>query len=214
MSNNRNPVAPPIVGQMDIYIPRVHRNKLSFQFIASVFMQNKIGHVEYIDFVDINANHKATTSETGVEPEFVKHPHVVSAFVKVSFWDLKTIDAIRNPPNLFKLFLYSDSDEHWLLLPNKTPIDRTILNIHQVAHYTTEVQTKIDALTKTVEDVTKQNQELAKAVEMLLKRDAEARAEIDALKAQSQRQPSVSIVYNAHTETSRKLTSACLCGNS
>jgi len=170
-------------------------------------MQRRIGHVEHIDFVDINANHKAITSETGAEPEFVKHPHLVSVFIKVSFWDLNTLDAIKNPPNFLKLFLYSDSEEHWLLLPNKTPIDRTILNIHQIAHYTAEVQTKIAELTT-------QNQELMKTVEMLLKRDADVRAEIDALKAQAQRQPNVSIVYNAHTEASRKLTSACLCGNS
>jgi len=213
MSNNRTQVCPPVVGQMDIYIPRVHRSRLSFPFIASVFTQNNIGHVEHIDFVEINANHR-TTSEPGTEPEFVKHPHIVSAFVKVSFWDLKTLDAIRCPPNLHKLFLYDHSDEHWLLLPNKTPIDRTVLNIHQVAHYTAEVQTKIDDLTKTVDNLTKQNQEIAKMVEMLLKRDVETRAELDALKAQAQRQPNVSIVYNANADASRKLTSDCLCGNS
>jgi hypothetical protein len=204
----------PTVGQLDVYIPRVHRSRVSFPFIASVFAENKIGYVEHIDFVEINANH-GTATEPGVEPEFVKHPHIVSAFVKVSFWDLKTLDAIRNPPNLRKLYLYSDSDEHWLLLPNKTPIDRTILNIHQVAYYTAELQTKVSDLTKAVEDITKQNQELAKMVEMLIKRDGDRQAEMDALKAQTQtqRQPNVSIVYNAHTEASRKLTSDCLCGN-
>lgn len=212
MSNVRNQMYPAIVGQMDVYIPRLNRSRLSFQFIASVFAENGIGHVEHIDFVEINANHKVV-AEPGVEPEFVKHPQLVSAFVKVSFWDLKTLDAIRNPPNLHKLYLYSNTDEHWLLLPNKTPIDRTILNIHQVAYYTAEVQTKVSDLTKAVEDITKQNQELAKMVEMLMKRDVERQAEMDTLKAQSQRQPNVSIVYNAHAEASRKLTSDCLCGN-
>ena len=46
----------PTVGSVDFYIPRVNRTRASLQFISSVFLNNRIGHVEHVDFVEINAN--------------------------------------------------------------------------------------------------------------------------------------------------------------
>jgi hypothetical protein len=216
MSNYTNQKQMCIVGKADIYIPRINRERASFSFIGSVFVQQEIGYVEYIDFVEINANHQSTAEANNGEPiPFEKHPTLVSAFLRVVFWDQKTLDAIRNPPNLRKLYLYSYSEEHWLLLPNKTtPIDRTILNIHQVAHYTAEVQTKTADIAKVMDGIIQQNKELAQSVEMLLKQNSIMRAEIEELKAnKSGGSTVISIVHNAHDNTARKLTSDCLCGN-
>lgn len=207
---------PSVVGQADIYIPRMNRDRASFPFISSVFVENAIGYVEHIDFVEINANHHSATENSDKEPlPFVKHPTLVSAFIKVVFWDKKTLDAIRNPPNLRKLYLFSDSEEHWLLLPNKNPIDRTILNIHQVAHYTAEVQTNIASMSKVVDDVILQNKALIESVEALIKQNKIIQSEIDKLK--TERNPEtktvISIVHNARDNVARKLISDCLCGN-
>lgn len=209
--SSRNAV---IVGEAFIYIPRVNRDRASFPFMSSVFVERGIGYVEHLDFVEINANHPSATENTNSEPlPFVKHPTLVSAFVKVVFWDKKTLDAIRTPPNMRKLYLYSDSEEHWLLLLNKNPIDRTILNIHQVAHYTAEVQTKIADLTNTMNDVILQNKALIESVEALIKQNATMHAEIEDLKKQSSKTV-ISIVHNARSNTvDRKTTSDCLCGN-
>ena len=210
-----NQAYPSVVGQADIYIPRVNRDNASFAFISSVFVERRIGYVSDIDFVEINANHPSSTETTDEEPlPFVKHPTLVSAFVKVTFWDKKTLDAIRNPPHFRKLYLYSDSEQHWLLLPNKNPIDRTILNIHQVAHYTAEVQTNIAAMSKLMEGIVQQNSELVKSVETLFKENARMQAEINEMKTQKTESKTViSIVHNSQDTVARKTTSNCLCGN-
>lgn len=216
MSINRNQSrVPVVVGQADVYIPRVNRDRASFAFMSSVFVGLEIGHVEHIDFVEINANHSSTSTATAdSEPlPFVKHPTLVSAFIKLSFWDKKTLDAIRTPPHFRKLYLFSDTEEHWLLLPNKTPIDRTILNIHQVAHYTAEVQTKVADMTTLLESIVRQNSELVKSVEMLFQQKTIMQAEIDELRAREQSKTVISIVHNARDNVARKTTSDCLCGN-
>lgn len=215
MSSYAKQVRPSVVGQADIYIPRVNRDRASFPFISSVFVERGIGYVEHIDFVEINANHQSTTENAENEPlPFVKHPTLVSAFIKVFFWDKKTLDAIRNPPHLRKLYLFSDTEEHWLLLPNKTPVERTILNIHQVAHYTAEVQTKIASMSNVMDDVILQNKALIDSVEALIKENARMRTEIEDMKTQKAESKTViSIVHSARDNVARKTTSDCLCGN-
>jgi len=175
-------------------------------------VNHHIGHVEHIDFVEINANHPNTTDEDGKPMPFVKHPAIVSAYVKVAFWDKNTLDAIQYPPNLRKLYLFTNSEEHWLLLPNNTPIDRSILNIHQVAHYTAEVQTKVADLGAMMEAIVAQNKELSKLVELLVNQNANMQNEIDALK--TLKTQSKTVVTDPLNEAARKLTSQCLCGNS
>jgi hypothetical protein len=175
-------------------------------------VNNRIGHVEHIDFVEINANHTNTTDEDGKPLPFVKHPTIVSAYVKVAFWDKNTLEAIQHPPNLRKLYLYTNSEEHWLLLPNNSPIDRSILNIHQVAHYTAEVQTKVADLGAMMEAIVTQNKELSKLVELLVNQNANMQTEIDALKTLKTQIKTIS--SDPLNEAARKLTSQCLCGNS
>jgi len=207
ISTNMQNSRPALVGQADIYIPRLNRDKATHQFVMSVFTENRIGYVENIDFVEINANHNATDAN-GEPLPFAKHPTLVSAFVRVFFWDKDMLNAIRNPPNVHKLYLFSYSDEHWLLLPNKTPVDRTILNIHQVAHYTSEVQSKIADLTKIMDGIILQNKELVQSVELLMRMNANMQSDIEDLKK------SKTIVHIVHADADRKLTSHALCGNS
>ena len=210
----------PTVGSVDFYIPRVNRTRASLQFISSVFLNNRIGHVEHVDFVEINANHPVTIDADGKPLPFVKHPTIVSAYVKVSFWDKATLEAydVYYRMNLRKLYLFTNSDEHWLILYNNTPIDRSVLNIHQVAHYTTEVQTKVADLSTAMEAIIAQNKELHKLVESLVNQNATMKTEIDELKTiktiKTQSKTVITIVTDPHNETARKLTSQCLCGNS
>ena len=210
----------PTVGCVDLYIPRVNKTRASFQFISDVFLNNRIGYVEHVDFVEINVNHPVTIDADGKPLPFVKHPTIVSAYVKVAFWDKNTLEAynVYYRMNLRKLYLFTNSEEHWLILHNNTPIERSILNIHQVAHYTAEVQTKVADLSNTMEAIIAQNKELHKLVESLVNQNATMQTEIDELKTiktiKTQSKTVIDIVTDPLNEAARKLTSQCLCGNS
>jgi len=105
-----------------IYIPRVsvHHNETT---IREIMYQYQIGEVSYIDFTPINK-----------KPGFVEihDEQYMSAFVhfsrpwsrSVDFWD--TI-AHEKP---FKIQV--SSREYWLCLKNKNPVQRTMMNIHQI----------------------------------------------------------------------------------
>jgi hypothetical protein len=202
-------IAPQPVGQADIYIPRVLRTRATFAFVSSVFVERGIGFVEHVDFVEISATRQSKDS-TKAEP-FVKHPDIVSAFVKVVFWYKPMLDDIQGVEQMFKLFLFQGLDEHWLLLPNKKPVERTILNIHQVASYTTEALTKIADMTSIMEEILKQNRELAKQV-------ADMRQELDANKTKETIHQTETVITIAHrspdTDRARRIASEKLCGNS
>ena len=105
-----------------IYIPRVsvHHNETT---IREIMYQYQIGEVSYIDFTPINK-----------KPGFVEiyDEQYMSAFVHFStpwlqrrdFWD--TI-AHEKP---YKI--QASPREYWLCLKNKNPVQRTMMNIHQV----------------------------------------------------------------------------------
>ena len=204
-----------IVGAADVYIPRINKRNATHAVIGSVFVQQNIGYIDYIDFVEINANHPPPA--VGEPLPFEKHPTLISAFLKIVFWDKKMLDAIQNGSSMpIKIYPFNDSEEHWLVLPNKSSaIERTSLNIHQIAHYTSEVQTKTEELNKLMETIARKNEELAQTVEILLKQNRDMRAEIEELKAADKHESKtvISIVHNARDNIARKTTSDCLCGN-
>jgi len=220
---NRSVTAPSqqvIVGQANVYIPRMVRERANAQNVASTLMSLGVGRLEYIDFVEINGNHGAK-KEDGTDKPFVKHSSLVSAYASISFFDHRILDSIvkdTNAPSGYKLYLYRESREHWFLLPNQNPVDRTILNIHQVAHYTAEVQTKTAGMETMIQDIIRQNQELIAALEALSKENKEMRAEINEIK--KERETVITVTHSAPTVTTtvatknRFTTSELICGNS
>jgi len=219
---NRSVTAPQqvIVGQANVYIPRVVRERANAQNVASILMSLGVGRLEYIDFVEINGNHGAK-KEDGTDKPFVKHSTLVSAYASISFFDHRILDSIVKDTNVasgYKLYLYRESREHWLLLPNQNPVERTILNIHQVAHYTAEVQTKTASMETMIHDIIRQNQELIAALEAISKENKEMRAEINEIK--KERETVITVTHSAPTMTTtvatknRFATSELICGNS
>jgi len=209
-----------IVGQANVYIPRVVRERANAQNVASILMSLGVGRLEYIDFVEINGNHGAK-KEDGTDKPFVKHSTLVSAYASISFFDHRILDSIVKDTNVasgYKLYLYRESREHWLLLPNQNPVERTILNIHQVAHYTAEVQTKTASMETMIHDIIRQNQELIAALEAISKENKEMRAEINEIK--KERETVITVTHSAPTMTTtvatknRFATSELICGNS
>jgi hypothetical protein len=179
-----------------------------------------VGRLEYIDFVEINGNHGVKEAD-GTDKPFVKHSSLVSAYASISFFDRRILEQIvKDPhePSGYKLYLFRESKEHWLLLPNYNPIERTILNIHQVAHHTAEVQTKTASMETMIQDIIRQNQELIAALEALSKENKEMRAEINEIK--KERETVITVTHSAPTTTTtvatknRFTTSELICGNS
>lgn len=219
---NRSVSAPQqvIVGQANVYIPRMLRERATAQNVASILMSLGVGRLEYIDFVEINGNHGVKEAD-GTDKPFVKHSTLVSAYAMISFFDQRILDSVVKDPNApagYKLYLYRESREHWLLLPNQNPVERTILNIHQVAHYTAEVQTKTASMETMIQDIIRQNQELIAALEALNKENKEMRAEINEIK--KERETVITVTHNTPTVTTtvatknRFTTSELICGNS
>lgn len=129
--------------QFSIYIPRIS-NTWSESNIKWIMNHCKIGTVSHVDFVPIN-----------IPPGF-QHTHqdanVLSAFVHFAEPVFKS-NPNPNPtpeesypewhPNwlhpLWKSVMQDypyrlevTSDEYWICLKNKTPLNRTYMNIHQV----------------------------------------------------------------------------------
>lgn len=220
-----------IVGVANVYIPRMIRERANAQTVASLLASLGVGRLEYIDFVEINGNH-GLKEEDGTDKPFVKHPTLVSAYAAISFYVKDILDSVTRQKEggapAYKLYLFRDTKEHWLLLPNENPVERTILNIHQVAHYTAEVQTKTASMETMIQDIIHQNQALIAALEALSKENKEMRSEIDAIKRESKQSETViTVVHNNPPENNatvtttttvatknRFATSELICGNS
>jgi len=209
-----------IAGQANVYIPRMLRERANAQNVGSMLQSLGVGRLEYIDFVEINGNHGVKEAD-GTDKPFVKHATLVSAYALISFFDRRILEQIVTDPcepSGYKLYLYRESKEHWLLLPNYNPVERTILNIHQVAHYTAEVQTKTASMESMIQDIIRQNQELIAALEALSKENKEMRAEINDIKKQTE--TVITVTHSAPTTTTtvatknRFATSELICGNS
>lgn len=210
-----------IVGQANVYIPRMLRERANAQNVASMLLSNGVGRLEYIDFVEINGNHGAKEAD-GSDKPFVKHASLVSAYALISFFDQIILDSVTRKKEgdaiPYKLYLFRETNEHWLFLPNENPVERTILNIHQVAHYTAEVQTKTASMETMIQDIIRQNQELIAALEALSKENKEMRAEINDIKKQTE--TVITVTHSAPTTTTtvatknRFATSELICGNS
>jgi hypothetical protein len=100
-----------------LYIPRASLNTTEFT-VKDAFFSNNIGDVEYCDLVVI-------------KDKVTKEPQHMSVFLKLVSWNPFT--AARSDfltMGSIKLHL---ANEFWIILPNKTPLPRTHVNVSQLA---------------------------------------------------------------------------------
>jgi len=115
-----------------IYIPFVD-SRLTEKDVISTFDYYNICNVSRVDFVEI-------PEKTNVSHAFI---HVNNWYnsnnASIAFWEITNKGSYK--------FYYSQSQSSsnafWLLLPNKNPIPKTKLNIHQLAVMITEMEKKI-----------------------------------------------------------------------
>lgn len=117
---------------ISIYIPFVD-SRLTEKDVINTFDYYNICNVSRVDFVEI-------PEKTNVCHAFI---HVNNWYnsnnASLAFWDITNKGSYK--------FYYSQSQSSsnafWLLLPNKNPIPKTKLNIHQLAVMISEMEKKI-----------------------------------------------------------------------
>ena len=133
-----------IHNNLELYIPRISALTTEHT-IRTLFFQFHVGYVEYADIV-------ATKHPDTKEVQYY------SAFVKLQEWGPS-----RNPADIFhniktyKMELNgygSDSGEkYWWLLPNKTPLPRTKVNVHQLAASTDKLFEQQEAMASEIKEL-------------------------------------------------------------
>jgi hypothetical protein len=110
----------------DIYIPRIN-DSYTENDVIKVFNNLHVGVVKHVDFV-------ATKN-----PE-TKAILFYSAFVRLTAWTNVTYYKLFKEQQAPKIFV--SETEFWILLPAKTIISRSKINIHQLASYSDELFVK------------------------------------------------------------------------
>lgn len=154
-----------------VYIPRMDVDH-SERFIRYIMKFYRIGEVGQVDFTPINKKPGfGENVDQVVKSAFVHfsdpwfctdnlyHFQDDNYFGNYAFW--QTI-ASGKP---YKLQV--SETEYWLFLKNKNPIQRTMMNIHQVVENGRHLEGLIEAQAKILEDQAKKIAELEKKLQIL-----------------------------------------------
>ena len=143
-----------------LYIPTINK-KYSADYIVYLFWKAFLGNVDRIDFVPIMKQPKDPKKEPIEDTTFWQ------AFIYVrpkTLWGKFMTDAIENdgsyrfyPNQQINLDLQSkvNPNEYWVILKNKTPVPyaQTHLNIHQLAHNNSLLETKVSEMETKVSEM-------------------------------------------------------------
>ena len=124
-----------LISNLDLYIPRIASNATEDQ-VKAIFLHCDIGTVEYCDF--------AITKD-----KYTKKPLYTSAFIKLSSWSNLSgacEDFAKNES--IRLYLSRETNEFWIILPNKNPLPRTHVNNSQLAAATDKLFEQTEKITE------------------------------------------------------------------
>jgi hypothetical protein len=114
---------------LNIYLPRVSNNINTEEL---QYFLREIAKIEYVDFV-------------GIKDQDSKVIRYYAAYIKLKEWN--SLNPAYEEMRLNKSFkLVISPVEFLILLPNKTPMPRTKVNIHQLASFTEELFNRVAAL--------------------------------------------------------------------
>jgi hypothetical protein len=149
-----------------IYIPRIaaHHDEES---IRNVMANYNIGTVSHVDFTPINKKPGfGEKVDDVVKSAFV---HFYNAFMKDDKYSRPTLENNE----FWYTVLHSDEPyklqvslrEYWLCLKNTKPVQRTMMNIHQVVENGRHLENLIEEQAKTIEDQSYKIEELSKKLD-------------------------------------------------
>ena len=136
-----------------LYIPTINK-KYSADIIINIFWKFFMGIVERVDFVPIMKQPKDPKNEPFEDPNFWQ------AFIYVrpgTKWSSIVSDVIENTGS-YKFYpnqhphpdpeKQGNTKEYWVILKNKNPVPyaQTHLNIHQLAHNNSLLETKVSEM--------------------------------------------------------------------
>jgi len=152
-NNNNNPIANN-VDNLDIYIPRISASETE-ESIKEVFFNFYIGAVDYADIV-------ATKNPDTKEVQYY------SAFVRLNYWGpnrypMEVFNSTRSYKIMFPI-TNEENESYWILLPNKNPLPRTKVNVHQLAASTEKLFEQLEVAEKQLVNKTEEIKELTACV--------------------------------------------------
>lgn len=126
------------------------------EMIAYYMIHDKIGIVSYVDFTSINQ-----------KPGFGENVDEVvkSAFVHFSATNLSNHDFWHTIATGQPYKLKIKSDEYWLCLKNNNPIQRTLMNLHQVVENGRHLEGLIESQAKIIQEQANKLEELERKLE-------------------------------------------------
>lgn len=174
-----------------VYISRIE-GKYSERDVCDIIAYERVGRAIYVDFTAVKDN----SPDAGPNPAFKFY----SAFVMMSEWNPSALASL-NEQGYLKVWVDSRRTAYFMLRYAKegSEIPRSKVNIHQLAHYTAELYTRLDVAEKKVEE----SNAHAKLMEDTL---AIMKAQMEEMKAQMQEimnlsKPNVSVCLEPTNET-------------
>jgi hypothetical protein len=144
---------------MSIYIPRIDA-RITEQMICDEFRYT-LGIVERVDFTPIGKRPGFDEVDTSLEPfvsafvhfEYIFHyyryiENFVTVFVDQIFSDLEQGKAVR-----YYHHFTGGSGSYWILLKNKSPVQRTLMNTHQIVANGLLLERRTNVLESKLDDV-------------------------------------------------------------
>lgn len=148
--------------EFSIYIPRMSTLH-SVETIVAIFNSYGIGIIDRVDFTPINKKPGfGEDVDSVVKSAFVHftHARTVPGSQGEIFW--KTISS--GEP--YKIQVYEN--EYWICLKNKKPIQRTLMNIHQVVENGRHLENLVQEQAKKIEDLERKLEGVHQVVYQLL----------------------------------------------
>ena len=141
-----------------IYVPRV-ANEHTVQSVTNIMAHFNIGIVQYVDFTPINKKPGFYEQfDDKFKSAFIHFVDVPNYIKNIHFWN-----QIQNDTNNTRLQI--SHNEYWICLKNHSPIQRTMMNIHQVVENARYLEDRIKALEDTMNKIIQQQTQTTNKIE-------------------------------------------------
>ena len=159
-SNNNN--------MLSFYVPRI-ATSYNDASIRRIFEQMGIGGVSRVDFKNIDGNDRF--QKAFIHMDYLYETEIANAINRNVFYMGSSFRI--NPENF-------NTEVYWILLPNKTPIVETTLNIHQLAENARLLELRVTEQNALIATLMEKVTELENATTILLKDRLDSVKELEA----------------------------------